>query len=130
VSVALFDTHVLLALAWPNHQHHAEAHAWFAARARNGWATYAFTRLGFIRLSSNSAYTPDAVSPQDAALLLRQWTLRKEHRFLPSSAAHDSKIYTRAIGHRQVNDAGWSRLRAGTGKAGYPGYPRFRTFHG
>jgi toxin-antitoxin system PIN domain toxin len=105
VSLALFDTNVLLALAWPNHQHHAEAHAWFAATAGNGWATCAFTQLGFIRLSSNSAYVPDAVSPQEAALLLRQWTLRKEHRFLPSPAADDSKIYTRAIGHQQVNDA-------------------------
>lgn len=64
---ALLDTNVLLALAWPNHQHHEQAHAWFSAYARKGWSTCAFTQLGFIRLSSNPAYTTNAVSPQDAA---------------------------------------------------------------
>ncbi|MCC6764048.1 MAG: hypothetical protein IT293_05225 [Deltaproteobacteria bacterium] len=52
MKAALLDTNVLLALAWPNHQHHSAAHGWFAARAKKGWATCAFTQLGFIRLSS------------------------------------------------------------------------------
>ena len=37
MKAALLDTNVLLALAWPNHQHHAQAHAWFAA---HGWAAH------------------------------------------------------------------------------------------
>ena len=102
---ALLDTNVLLALAWPNHQHHAEAHGWFASQAKKGWATCAFTQLGFIRLSSNPAYTANAVSPQDAATLLQQWTKLKGHRFWPSPAADAPAIYSRAIGHQQVNDA-------------------------
>lgn len=105
MTIALLDTNVLLALAWPSHQHHAEAHTWFAAHSKKGWATCAFTQLGFVRLSSNAAYTPDAVAPQDAAALLRQWTRLKGHRFWPSSSADDPAIYTRAIGHQQVNDA-------------------------
>ena len=105
MKVALLDTNVLLALAWPNHQHHAEAHAWFAAQAKKGWATCAFTQLGFIRLSSNPAYTANAVSPQDAATLLRQWTRLKGHRFWSSPVADHPAIYARAIGHQQVNDA-------------------------
>ena len=105
MKAALLDTNVLLALAWPNHQHHVPAHNWFAAQARKGWATCAFTQLGFIRLSSNPAYTANAVSPQEAAALLQQWTRLKGHRFWTSPAADDSTIYARAIGHQQVNDA-------------------------
>jgi uncharacterized protein len=105
VKAALLDTNVLLALAWPNHQHHAEAHAWFAAHAERGWATCAFTQLGFVRLSANPAYTADAVSPRDAAALLREWTRLKSHHFWASPAADDPAIYVRSIGHQQVNDA-------------------------
>jgi uncharacterized protein len=105
VKAALLDTNVLLALAWPNHQHHAQAHAWFVAGARKGWATCAFTQLGFIRLSSNPAYTTNAVSPQDAAALLQQWTRLKTHRFWNSPAADAPTIYARALGSQQVNDA-------------------------
>jgi uncharacterized protein len=105
MKAALLDTNVLLALAWPNHQHHAQAHAWFAAEAKKGWATCGFTQLAFIRLSSNPAYTSDAVSPQEAATLLQQWTRIKTHRFWVSPAADDPAIYARAIGHQQVNDA-------------------------
>jgi toxin-antitoxin system PIN domain toxin len=105
VKAALLDTNVLLALAWPNHQHHAQAHAWFGARSKRGWATCAFTQLGFIRLSSNSAYTAAAVTPQEAAALLQQWTRLKTHRFWPSPAADVPPLYAQALGHQQVNDA-------------------------
>jgi uncharacterized protein len=105
VKIALLDTNVLLALAWPSHQHHAEAHAWFSAHAKKGWATCAFTQLAFIRLSSNPAYTADAVPPQDAAALLQQWTRIKGHRLWESPAADHPVIYARALGHQQVNDA-------------------------
>jgi toxin-antitoxin system PIN domain toxin len=105
VKAALLDTNVLLALAWPNHQHHAPAHAWFTAHAAKGWATCAFTQLAFIRLSSNPAYTSDAVSPQEAAALLRRLTRLKGHHFWASPAADDPTLYSQAIGHQQVNDA-------------------------
>jgi toxin-antitoxin system PIN domain toxin len=102
---ALLDTNVLLALAWPSHQHHAAAHAWFRAQARHGWATCAFTQLGFVRLSSNPIYTPDAVSPKDAASLLQTLLGHKFHRFWPSPPAGIPALYDRALGHQQVNDA-------------------------
>ncbi len=105
MKAALLDTNVLLALAWPNHQHHLPAHGWFAAQAKKGWATCAFTQLGFIRLSSNPAYTANAVSPPEAATLLQQWTRLKGHHFWSSPVANDPAIYVRALGHQQVNDA-------------------------
>jgi toxin-antitoxin system PIN domain toxin len=105
VKAALLDTNVLLALAWPNHQHHAQAHAWFASGSKKGWATCAFTQLGFIRLSSNPAYTANAVPPQDAATLLQQWTRLTTHHFWRSPGADNPRLYARALGHQQVNDA-------------------------
>jgi uncharacterized protein len=105
MNVALLDTNVLLALAWPNHQHHGAAHKWFAANRKKEWATCAFTQLGFVRLSSNPAYTPSAVTPRDAAGLLTALVNHKSHRFLNSSAACHASIYAHTVGHQQVNDA-------------------------
>ncbi|HSH38638.1 MAG TPA: TA system VapC family ribonuclease toxin [Chthoniobacterales bacterium] len=102
---ALLDTNVLLALAWPNHQHHAAAHAWFRAQARYGWASCAVTQLGFVRLSTNPAYTPSAVAPHQAATLLRELLGHKNHSFWPSPPADEAAIYRHALGHQQVNDA-------------------------
>ncbi len=105
MKIALLDTNLLLALAWPNHQFHAQAHQWFAAHAKHGWATCAFTQLGFIRLSSNPAYAHETISPQEAAALLQQWTKHKAHHFWNSPVADAPSIYLRALGHQQVNDA-------------------------
>ncbi|MFO1353057.1 MAG: TA system VapC family ribonuclease toxin [Gammaproteobacteria bacterium] len=102
---ALLDVNVLLALAWPNHQHHDAAHAWFHAEARHGWASCALTHLGFIRLSANPAYTPAAVSPTEAASLLGAMIAHKKHHFWESPPAADSALYAKALGHQQVNDA-------------------------
>ncbi len=102
---ALLDTNVLLALAWPIHQHHAAVHRWFRAEARYGWASCALTQLGFVRLSSNPAYTAAAVSPQEAATLLRQLLSHKNHRYWSSPEAATAAIYRRSLGHQQVNDA-------------------------
>lgn len=67
MKAALLDINVLLALAWPNHQNHAAAHGWFARESRHGWATCAFTQLGFVRPSSNPAYPSGAVPPVKTA---------------------------------------------------------------
>jgi toxin-antitoxin system PIN domain toxin len=96
---------VLLALAWPNHQHHSEAHQWFGNHSRHGWASCAFTQISFIRLSANPAYTPTAVSPEEAAALLEELLRHKHHRFWPSPPAAHPKIYARALGHQQITDA-------------------------
>jgi uncharacterized protein len=105
VKVALLDVNVLLALAWPNHQHHGAAHKWFAAEAKFGWATCATTQLSFVRLSSNPSFTSAAVSPSDAATLLKRWTEHQAHRFWDSAPANDAAIFRNAISHQQVMDA-------------------------
>jgi toxin-antitoxin system PIN domain toxin len=103
--VALLDTNVLVALVWPNHQFHAAAHRWFGAEAKYGWATCALTQLGFVRLSSNPAFTPRAVRPPEAAALLSELVSHKQHRFWPSPEARIARIFLQTLGHQQVNDA-------------------------
>lgn len=105
MAAALLDTNVLLALAWPNHQFHPAAHGWFRGHSRGGWATCATTELSFVRLSSNPAYTEGAVSPSEAADLLKRMCALAGHSFWKSPAAREPEIYRRAIGHQQVMDA-------------------------
>ncbi len=102
---ALLDTNVILALAWPNHQHHALAHRWFRAEARSGWATCALTQVGFVRLSSNPSFTSAAVTPQQAATLLQKLLAHEHHHFWASPQASKPGIYRQTLGHQQVNDA-------------------------
>lgn len=92
MKTALLDTNFLLALAWPNHQHHGAAHAWFAAHSKKHWATF-------------------------AATLLHQWTRLKNHQFWPSPAADDPALFAHSVGHQQVNDA-WL-VAAAIHNAGY-----------
>ena len=104
-TVALLDVNVLLALAWPNHQHHGAAHAWFHREAVQGWATCALTQLGFIRLSSTPAYTSAPATPREAATLLGQLTAHVAHHYWAALAEPASLGFDRALGHQQVMDA-------------------------
>jgi toxin-antitoxin system PIN domain toxin len=104
-TVALLDVNVLLALAWPNHQHHRAAHAWFHREAGRGWATCALTQLGFIRLSSNPAYTSAPATPREAATLLGQLTAHTAHHYWAALAEPASFGFALALGHQQVMDA-------------------------
>jgi len=110
VSVALLDINVLLALAWPNHQHHQAAHRWFGEESPHGWATCVLTQLAFVRLSSNPAYTSQAVSPQDAAVLLERMTTHAQHHFWSELPPLEVDVFARVIGHQQVMDAYLVRL--------------------
>lgn len=108
-SIFLLDVNVLLALAWPNHQFHSDARIWFRKHARQGWATCAVTELGFVRLSSNPAFTPDAKPPAECRELLVHLTQAGRHRYLdklPSLADKSSRdVFARTLGHQQVTDA-------------------------
>jgi len=79
--IALLDVNVLLALAWPNHVHHRAAREWFRSRRQQGWATCPTTQNGFIRVSSNSRITPEARTPQEAAIVLRGLISLSGHTF-------------------------------------------------
>lgn len=106
--IALLDVNVLVALAWPNHVHHAAARQWFLASHAKGWATCSITQTGFVRVSSNASVTPAAVRPVEGAALLRELTALAGHRFWPddvplANSPHVEPV--RIAGYRQVTDA-------------------------
>jgi toxin-antitoxin system PIN domain toxin len=103
--VSLLDVNVLLALAWPNHQHHRLAEDWFLRHAKAGWATCALTELGFVRLSSNPAYSKNAVSPLNAIGLLAELRSMGKHTFWQAMPSVVNLKHLPLAGHRQLNDA-------------------------
>jgi len=108
VSGDLLDVNLLLALAWPNHQFHTRARHWFGERT-DCWHTCALTQLGFVRLSSNPAFTEHAKTPLEATLLLSAMTRHPEHRFVaeldPLVGEPFAQVASRLMGHQQVTDA-------------------------
>jgi hypothetical protein len=83
MKTALLDLNVLLALAWPSHEHHEAAHAWRDARPAGRWATCPLTQVGFVRLSCNPALVDPVAAPAQAAELLRRMMAQPGHVFWP-----------------------------------------------
>lgn len=108
MSASLLDVNVLIALAWPQHVHHAAAHRWFAAKSRGNWASCAITQLAFVRISSNPKIIADAVSPRSAHATLTELIALPGHVYweaLPSPSECDVLRAVPVVGHRQVTDA-------------------------
>jgi uncharacterized protein len=104
----LLDVNLLVALTWPNHVHHAVAHRWFQRIHKTGWATCPLTQTGFVRVSSNRQALPDAVTPRNAVLLLRELVALPGHVFWQddiSIARSEAFALNRLAGHRQITDA-------------------------
>lgn len=116
----LLDVNVLLALAWPNHQFHADARRRLAG-TRERWATCALTQLGFIRISSNPSVVGGSISPAEAARLLAAMARDRLHVFLEALPAPVSSSFLTSldsiIGSQQVTDAylvALARMRGAT----------------
>lgn len=106
--IALPDVNLLIALAWPNHVHHATALRWFRQQQEDGWATCPATQSGFVRVSSNRFALPDAKSPHEAILLLRRIVDLPGHVFWNDDVALATTKEVEPAklqGHRQVTDA-------------------------
>jgi toxin-antitoxin system PIN domain toxin len=106
--IGLLDVNVLIALAWPNHLHHATALEWFDENREFGWATCPLTQSGFVRVSSNQKVLPDARSPKEAFKLLSRLTALEHHVFWhdDTSLANSTLIAPHRLqGYRQVTDA-------------------------
>jgi len=108
VGAFLLDANVLIALAWPEHEFHEKAGRWFAAHSRTGWATCPFTQAAFVRTLSNPAFSPDALTPENALRVLESNLLLPTHQFWADSLSVPDalkRIEGRLTGHRQITDA-------------------------
>ena len=104
----LLDVNVLIAVAWPAHQSHERVQQWVARHASDGWATCPFTETAFVRILSNPAFSPNALTPADALSLLRANSGHPAHRFWAdgiSFLAAVEPFAERVVGHQQVSDA-------------------------
>ena len=95
-------------MAWPSHQAHGRVHGWLQRYAHQGWATCPFTEAAFVRVISNPAFSPDALSVAQAIDLLASNLQHSAHYFWPDEIgflAAIAPLQDRLIGHQQVSDA-------------------------
>jgi uncharacterized protein len=108
MSAFLLDVNVLVALAWPGDQAHQRAQRWFARHASKGWATCPMTEAGFVRIVSNRAFSPRAVTPVEAVRALRITISHARHQFWKddiSLADALSASQAKLFGHKQITNA-------------------------
>jgi len=104
----LLDVNVLIGLLWPAHESHADVQRWFGRNARHGWATCPFTQAAFVRIISNPAFSPDAVTPLEAISVLSSNLAHRFHRFWRADLGFSEAVEDfrdGLVGHRQVTDA-------------------------
>jgi uncharacterized protein len=106
MSPYLLDTNVLIALAWPNHVHHRETMEWFERKGAAAFRTCPITETGFVRISSNPAFTPDAVTASEALALLERISKLPGWGFWPDDLTLEAAFSDAALpsSHRQVTD--------------------------
>ena len=112
----LLDLNVLIALSWPQHVHHARAHAWFDSIAES-WATTPLTEAGYLRLCTNPSVVGEPVSMDGALDALRAIRATPGHTFLPdnSTLAEPTISLERVTTSRQVTDTHLVNLAAVSG---------------
>jgi toxin-antitoxin system PIN domain toxin len=104
----LLDVNVLIALMWPAHEGHTEVQSWFRQNSGEGWATCPFTQAAFVRITSNPAFSRDAVTPQEAMKILDANVKHTSHRFWADEIGFVQAALPfakRLEGHQQVTDA-------------------------
>ena len=106
MSTYLLDVNAMIAMFWPSHIHHGDAHRWFAKRSKGNWASCSFTQAGFVRIVSNPAFSKDAATPVEALRVLVANLRHSQHRFLADDvgfAALVEPLAGQLAGRRQVN---------------------------
>jgi toxin-antitoxin system PIN domain toxin len=104
----LLDVNVLLALSWPEHKFHERVQSWFRDHGAKGWATCPMVQASFVRIVSNPAFSPRAVSPKEALDSLAANTRHPGHQFWPDDIAVAEglmSLRSRIVGHQQITDA-------------------------
>lgn len=114
----LLDVNVLIALIDPAHVLHDRAHAWFATKGHQAWATCPLTENGVLRIVGHPRYPNCPGSPAAVAELLASFRKLPGHAFwsddismldseringarlLDSSHVTDSYLLALALSHK------------------------------
>lgn len=108
MSAYLLDVGTMIALSWPGHQFHEKVQNWFRRNASKGWATCPIVEAGFVRIVSNPAFSPRAVSPVEAVNALQVTLGHSAHQFWPDSISLPGAVgmlRQPVKGHQQITDA-------------------------
>jgi uncharacterized protein len=108
MSAYLLDVNVLIALSWPGHAFHSSVQTWFSRNANKGWATCPLVEIGFVRLLSNPAFSPRAVTPNEALEALKHNVKHSAHQFWKDELSIVEALEllrSQIAGHQQITDA-------------------------
>ena len=106
MSTYLLDVNAMIALFWPSHIHHGDAHRWFTKRSKGNWASCSFTQAGFVRIVSNPAFSKERRHLEALRVLVANLR-HSQHRYLADDvgyAALVGPLASQLVGHRQVTD--------------------------
>jgi hypothetical protein len=95
-------------MSWPTHVAHEKVQTWFSKHAQAGWATCPFTQTAFVRILSNPAFSPNALTTADAFRLLESNLKHPRHTFWPDHIGlleATRSFQSQIAGHQQVADA-------------------------
>jgi uncharacterized protein len=95
-------------MTWPTHHAHAKVQNWLSQRKREKWASCPFTQTAFVRILSNPAFSPNALTPADALVLLKSNLGHPAHQFWPDEIGLPEAVVPfqqQIVGHQQVTDA-------------------------
>ena len=108
MKTALLDVNVLVGLLWPAQESHPKVHNWFNRRSSEGWATCPLTQAAFVRIVSNPAFSPSAVSPGEATQALKKSLAHPNHEYWPADVSYleaTDAFGSQIVGRKQVSDA-------------------------
>lgn len=107
MSVCLLDVNLLVALFDPAHPNHEDAHQWFGASRKRGWATCPHTINGCVRVLSSPAYPTVETTPAEVIARLRILCSSPDHQFWEDRVSLlDEKLFRPAMiaGHQKITD--------------------------
>ena len=107
MSVALLDVNVLVSLFDPAHPNFEDAHQWFGAHRRRGWATCPLTLNGCVRVLSNPAYLSVTATTSEVVARLQSLCSASDHEsWADEVSLLDSELFRPAMiaGHQKITD--------------------------
>jgi len=106
--VCLLDASVLIAMMWPAHAAHARVQHWLSKRGTEKWASCPMTQAAFVRIVSNPAFSPNALTPANALALLGSNLEHPGHEFWRDEIQLTEAVelaQAKPVGHQQITDA-------------------------
>jgi toxin-antitoxin system PIN domain toxin len=106
----LLDLNVLIALTDLEHIHRQKAERWFLSTGKDDWGVCPLTEAGFIRITTNPAMRPGAITVARAVTILQSLRAHPGYHYWPITDAESwvavtARFASRITGHQQISDS-------------------------